>query len=785
MNHQVSTKLNYTNDVNLIEVLTLLIKEKKTVLTTFFIIMLLTFSVALYEMQVSKKASAIFTVRESYTEQNIMIPSVLEKVYRDNNIRDKNGLFLDEFKTKFKITEIIPKDVENKREFLSKNAESLNYIPTSYRVDLRVGSIKESEKILKDYYNSLNEYYRYENESKYKFKYLDPEILDDNRYDYKDYLQIVEQRKQALKTLIDKREDTRVDYLSYGFGYRKVLIALNNLETIEIQNLKNYLLTTSIVKNPQKFQNEFLNKKIILENRIKEEEGNSKNYKILLESYENEEANIIAPKGIKITMGDNQKEKYQTEVMEGYLQTESILASLKQQLSELIYINKTLKIETEAEKMYILKSLTDIIKSYNDIVFEVNVLEAKENYIENGAIIKLASPIEVTSTSKVKLIIIGGIGLGIVLGIVVAFFKNFLDCLKRANKEIALLVMFIFIGTNSYSKEKVTLQFTHKEIIFGLNPDKTPFDLDKILLNEFLGKELGVKAQELKESSIKQVFLKNSTGNVEEKLKMGDKNYIYFPTEYILNLDNITNAKEIKEKIIKKFPNFYINYFLQNTSFKYNYLESYNSYSDILKAFNNSTEQLLIEINLRRETSTIKERFYEYNNLYLELNKIKNILYEDAENYIKSNYIADDFILESNLLNGQNKYLDLELDFLKNKSKVYEEILKNYNIDKKQITLLENGDISLNSDVSFKEKQYINISKTHLNNLKKQNKLQIQIFENKRLMNSFKNSTKEQERIINQKLLNIQDELNEILDKMAEIELKDYKEKYGDCIIVF
>ena len=168
-----------------------------------------------------------------------------------------------------------------------------------------------------------------------------------------------------------------------------------------------------------------------------------------------------------------------------------------------------------------------------------------------------------------------------------------------------------------------------------------------------------------------------------------------------------------------------------------------------MKALNNSTEQLLIEINLRRETSTIKERFYEYNNLYLELNKIKNILYEDAENYIKSNYIADDFILESNLLNGQNKYLDLELDFLKNKSKVYEDILKNYNIDKKQITLLENGDISLNSDMSYKEKQYINISKTHLNNLKKQNKLQIQIFENKRLMNSFKNSTKEQERIIN------------------------------------
>lgn len=786
MNHQVSTKLNYTNDVNLIELLALLIKEKKTILITFFLVTLLALGGALYERKVSKKVSTIFIVKENYTEQNILIPSVLEKVYRENGVRDKNEISLDEFKNKFKITGIIPKEIENKREILAKNGESIDYIPNSYRVDLRVGSVIESEKILKDYYNALNEYYRFQNESRYEFKSIDIKMLNDTKYNYSDYLQILEERKRSLKDLIDGRENTRTEYSSYGFGYRKIQIYLKNLETIQIQGLKSYLSATNIVRNPQKFQSEFINRKIVLENKIKEESENAKNYKKLLDDYNFEDDNMTTPKGVKISIGDNPKEKYYIEIMTNYLKTENKLIDLQEQLNELIYVNENLKIGTEDERTYILNSLKKIITNYNEIISEINLLEAKENYITHGEMIKLSSPVEITSDSKAKLIMAIGVVTGLILGIIMVFLKKFIYYFKKFNKGIVVFIIFSFIGIDLHSKEIVTLQFTHKEIGAGLNPDKTPFNLDKILLKEFLVKKLGVELKELKNISIIPIFPKNSLNKAEEKLKNGEENYMYFPTEYNLILNGLPNEKEIKEIIIKKFPMFYTNYFLQNTVQKYEYLKFYDSYREMLKALDNLIVELVKEVELRRNNSDIKEIFYEYNNLYIELSKVKNTSYRDTLNYIKSDNLDFDVTLENTLLRGENKYINLEINSLNDKSKIYENILGSYSVDKKQAIILENGDISLSTNVtSLREKQYIDISKAYLNNLNKQNILKIQFLENERLIKNIKKTTKEQENIINKKLQDIQKELNEIVSKMIEIELRDYQREYQGTIRAF
>lgn len=326
-----------------------------------------------------------------------------------------------------------------------------------------MGSISESEKILNDYSKSLNEYYRALNESRYRFKYFDGDILNDEKYNYEDYLKILDERKDSLKTLIDGREDSRVDYASYGFGYRKIQLELENLETIRIQDLKNYLLATNIVRNPEKFQSEFLNRKIALENSIKEKKEVANNYKKLLNSYRFEGENIVVPKGVKVTMGDNQKEKYYVELMDNYLKAENELTDLQQKLDELIYISKNLKVGTEVQKEYILNSLKAIVKNYNDIVQQVNILEVKENYINNGALIKLAAPIEIVSNSKAKLILAVGLVLGVFLGVMMAFVKNFYHSFKKFNKGVMMMALFCFMGVNSYSKEEITLQFTHKE----------------------------------------------------------------------------------------------------------------------------------------------------------------------------------------------------------------------------------------------------------------------------------------------------------------------------------
>lgn len=787
MKHQVSTELRHDDEIDLMELLQIFVKEKKTIFITTILITLLSLGGALYERNIAKKASAIITVRKGYTEQSLLVNNVLEKVYTENNVREKNKLSLDEFREKFKIIEIIPKEITDKRDFLSKTGETLEYTPNSYKIELRVGSIVESEKILKDYSSSLNQYYRDLKESKYKFKYFDGEILNDDKYNYEDYLNILEVRKKALKDLINGRESSRQNYSAYGFGYREIQLELNNLENIRIRDLRNYLLATNIVKNPEKFQSEFLNRKIVLENRITEKKEEANNYKKLLNNYKFQDENIIVPKGVKVTIGDNQREKYYVDLMNRYLNTENELTELQQQLDELIYVSKNLKVGTKLEQEYILNSLNDIIKSYNDIVQKANVLEAKENYINNGVIIKLASPIEIVSNSKAKLILAAGIVMGLFLGVMMAFIKNFYHSFKNFKKGMMVLALFSFVSINGYSKEEITLQFTHKEVKQGLNPDGTPFDLNEVLIKKFLIKKIGLKTEELKKISISPIFPEDSLKGVEDRLILGEKDYIYVPTQYLLtlNLKDTKEEKKVKEEIIKEFPNFYINYFLQNTSSKYDFLKDYSSYREVLRALNNFINSINSEIELRKQNAEIREIFYEYNNLGVELNKIRNIGFRDVSNYIKSNNLVSNEKLERILLDGEDRYIGLELKSLKSKEKIYSSTLKNYTVGDKQASILESGDISMSSDTGLREKQYIDLSRAYLDNLNKENSLKIELLENQRLSKDMEEPNEEQKIRINRELLEIQNELNDIVSKMVGIELRDYRREYAGSVKVF
>ena len=786
MNHQISTEVKYDDEIDLMELLHILIKEKRTIFITLLVTVLLSLGGALYERNISKKASIIVTTGDRFKEGNLLVANVLSKVYFENNLHKEN-ISLDEFREKFEIIGIIPKDIKDRKEFLQKSGETLKYTPNKFRVDFRVGSIEQSEKILKEYYIALNEYYRAQNESSYKFKYFDSSILSDDKYNYEDYLRILNERKQSLKELIAGREDTRLEYATYGFGYRRIQIALTNLENIRIRDLRNYLLATNIVKNPEKFRSEFINRKIVLENRIKEKKIESENYKKLLKDYKFENENTVVPKGVKVSIGDNQKEKYYVELMNSYLKSENSLVELQQELNELISINKNLKIGTELEKKYIIENLNDIVKSYNDIVTEVNILEAKENYINNGELIKQLSPIEIVSKSKAKIILGAGIVMGIFLGIMMAFIKNFYHSFKKFNKTLTMFMLFFLIGINSYSKEEIILQFTHKEVKEGLNPDKTPFDLDKILLKEFLVNRSGVKVETLKEITIKPLFPNGSLESVQNRLIETGEAYKYIPTEYlvILNLKDSKEEKRIKENLIKEFPSFYINYFLQTSIAKYDYLKDYDSYRDVLRAFNNLITGLDTEINLRKNSAKNKEIYYEYNNLGVELSKIKNINYRDIVNYIKSNNLVTNKSLEKILLNGENKYLLLELESLKNKEKIYENILKNYTIGEKQVSILDSGDISMSSETGLREKQYIDISKTYLRNLNGENSLQIELLENQRLIKEMKEATEKQKYFINKGLLEVQNDVNNLINKMVGIELRDYRREYIGSVKVF
>ncbi|MGL5050291.1 MAG: Wzz/FepE/Etk N-terminal domain-containing protein, partial [Fusobacteriaceae bacterium] len=327
---------NDEEELDLMELLMILVNEKKTIFITMGLVTALSFGGALVARNVLKNAEVILTPKlQNFREENFLVKNILEKVYSENNLREKGKITLDEFTEELKTTPIIPESIKNKKEFLFEKGETLIYLPTSYKLSLRVGSIDKSTKILSDYVLELNSYYREKNESNYEFKEFDLAILADEKYNYEDYIKILETRKAALEKLIAGRETSKTDYVAYGFGYREIKIALDNLESVRIEELKNYLLATNIVRNKEKFQSEFINRKFRLENSIKESKESAINYKNLLNTYKVETSNIVVPKGVKITIGQNAKELYYTELMTNYLRTEDTVLKLEEELKEL------------------------------------------------------------------------------------------------------------------------------------------------------------------------------------------------------------------------------------------------------------------------------------------------------------------------------------------------------------------------------------------------------------------------------------------------------------------
>lgn len=789
MNHEVSTEFRRDDDeIDLIELLMILVREKKTIAITTIIVTLMALGGALFERNASKKVQVILTPKiKNFKQGDILVGTVLEKAYTKNDVRAKSKQSLDEFRDEFKISGIIPKDIEDSRAFLAKSGGTLEYTPTSYKIDLRVGSIGESKAVLDSYITELNSYYRTQKESTYRFKNFDSSILDDKKYNYEDYIAILESRKAALKALIAGREKEKLDYVSYGFGYRELQIELNNLENIRIQNLKNYLLATNIVRDKDKFSSEFVNRQFRLETEIKEKKEVANNYKNLLNSYKVENSTMVIPKGVKITLGDNEKEKYYVELMNNYLKTEKEVLTLEETLKELIYISKNLKTGTESEQQYIMESLRKIIASYNSIVALANQLEAKENYITNGELIKVASPVEVVSNSKAKLILAVGVVMGVFLGVMMAFMKNFYHSFKKASKGMMAIAMFLFLGVNSYSKEEITIGFTHKEIKEGLNPDRTPFDLNETLIKNYFIGALNLDVAELNKISITPIYPLGSIKTTESRLKAGEKGYLYLPTEYLvtLNLSDSKLEKEVADKLRTEFPKFYVESFLNLGARKVSYLDKYDSYRDTLGVFTTLINGLKEEIAQRREKAPTTEIFYEYNNLAVELNKIVDVTYRDTLNFIKSNNFVKNIDVEKVYLIGENRYINLSLESLKVEKKTYENVLKNYSTGERGASILESGDLAMSGDSGLREKQYIDISKQYLGNLNKENSLKIKLIENERSLKEMRLPTEAENSRIESELGLIQDELNSIVDRMVAVELKDYRREYVGSVKVF
>lgn len=783
MNQQQPVHYNYEEDeIDLKELLAVIIREKKIVFKTFIFIFLCSLLAALYNRSISREALTILRVDNSgvYGEIDLMPNSVLEKVYSENNIKEREHISLDGFKNKFKIEGIIPETIKIKKQYLEKNGETLNYIPKDYIVELRVGSIDESRKILKDYYKELNEELAYKNGSRYRFKKMNLNLLSDENYDYQDYLDIINERKKALKEEIKNKRSKKLDYISYGFGYRDALNGLVNLEEINIDELQNYLDATKIVRNLEIYNSSYLNRIETLKNQLNLKKGQRGDYKKILNNLKDDNGDLVVPQGLKVEVNDSSREIYYMNVMKEYMEIEKDIEELTNQIERLEEKNKGVRVADKQEEGYIISSLKGIFEEYNKVIDLVNELEAQKNNIEYGEIVQKISPIVVVSNSKAKIIVMIGFIMGIFMGIVMAFIKNYFRDLKR---YIPLVFIFFLIGIKGYANEKLVFSITHKEIKRDENPDKTPFDLKKEII-DYIEKDMKLENYNENNITIEPIADKYGYLKVKEKLEKGE-DIRYVPTEYMVIIKDKENEKEIANNLRKNFSNYYIDRFFQANRYGLA-INDRETYRKRLVEMNNRLNSIQEYITGRKNLGISREKSNEYKNMELEIWRIKNTEYRDLKTYLNSKKIVVNVDIEKIVLAGERENIERTLKNRNEMAKVYEKILQNYSLKKKSNAIISNdGSIVISNKSGVKEKQYIEISSKYTEVLDSINILNKKLMENENLFQNMRVPTEKEREYIEKKFKILEKDINDLNSNMKKIELRDYKKEYSGSVKVF
>lgn len=776
--YEVQRYEDYNDEIDLMELVAILVKEKMTIFITFLIVSIIALGVALYERNMKKKAVAIISLNltEEKRKNIAFFPvNVMSKLYHKENIAEKYDITLDEFIKKFEIEGIIPTEIKNKREFLGKQGETLDYTPKSYILKLRVRDVEDSKEILNTYVSLFNKELKTRFESSYQAKQLDIKSLEDNELDYRMYLNFIENDSKIIKSIIEGKFKKNLEYVSYGFGYRDLKNKLENLYEEKIKELENYLEVINITRNDTVFRNVAKGRIEKLNDLLKEKEGIRKDYSEILRKLDFEK-NTTIPKGTKISFEDKLKEKYYADVVNKQIEILNEIYNMKYEKKLLEAQLNNLRTGNKEEVAYIETLLNEIVLEYNEIVRRFNILEEKENSINYGEIAKNVVPPSIISDSKAKIILGAGLVLGIFMGIAVVFMKTFFKNLK---KYMTVMVVFLLIGVNSYSKEILKLSFSHKEISKNQNPDKTPFNLDEILIENFIKEDLKVDISK-EEIKVEPILIDKLYETAISELEK-NPDYMYVPSEYkvTLNLKDKEQEKMVSEEIKEKFSEYYINYFLQHNSTLIDEKENLNNknYNARLKTLDGILLTITEDIENRKAIEEKDSKKNEYTALLSDVKKVESMMERELESYIKSNHMTLDINKEKIILAGNKIRINRQLELINEKIKFYNEILVNYKMESQQAILSSEGDIVIKSESSVRSNQYFEVSRNVISLLEKRNQLIRELSEIISEESQLKQVNEKQNKIINKKFNIIEEEIRKIKNKLEKIELKNYRQE--------
>lgn len=344
------------------------------------------------------------------------------------------------------------------------------------------------------------------------------------------------------------------------------------------------------------------------------------------------------------------------------------------------------------------------------------------------------------------------------------------------------------IYNNSKKYNSVVVSLNYPEASEGKNPNGTPFLKKELIPKSVLDDIFRKYKAQLKFDTIEDfrqsidvvgIVPEIVKQRIKDSEKKGEK-YIYIPTEYSLQTKNKPEIlNEIVDDSIKEFNEEYkVNVIVDKLSSlkNYDYIDSYGVINNKINSLKNLVEENSKNMLLMNKLG------YSFDSIMLSLKNIQDIELREFYSYILTKGFTNNGKAAIVKYNLDIKELELQKQVLEGKAQTVKKMLNDYKPQDKTFVLPNGGEI--NGKIDLTNDYYSGLINEYLNINKRIMDITGQITRTKDLKELVKIPTAEEKVKIEDMVNNMQQEVNEVIDKLNAINKEYYEIRYSNMISI-
>ena len=365
----------------------------------------------------------------AFSTSEIVDSIILNRVYRRYPKLKEKKLTIKDIVTAVKITGITPKNISQLAEISLKKGERFRYTPSDYIVTLKLTGDNELDRnILNTLLYEYADYFAFKYNNNIVFPKMELDKLAG--YDYTDRIEII--KENVLQVMRSAEGLSGKGFISkqIGYSYEDIVRFLKNVEQVDLGNVASRIAIENVTNDP-------FGRELVLKNQIRELElekerltGTSQVLEKMLENYKPDSRQVLLPTlGEGITLST--EEEYYTDLLNRYRDANTTIMEINVEIKERERVLSQISTVSNMALDTVRKNIEGTINKFNSIIDDVNVMNLEYNNRYYSDQVRIISPAETVGTSKSKIILITGFIMGLILGIMAAFLREFWKHLRN------------------------------------------------------------------------------------------------------------------------------------------------------------------------------------------------------------------------------------------------------------------------------------------------------------------------------------------------------------------